>query len=113
MKRRPHIILILIACLLMEACGRSSSSSAEPPVETTAEPPVFIGETVNSAADLKDAYPDYTGKIMISEVMPKNRTTSVDGRLDDWVELVNRSDESVLLDDWQLKSKTSFDLSGQ
>ena len=44
--------------------------------------------------------------------MPKNRTTSVDGRLDDWVELANRSDESVLLDDWQLKSKTSFDLSG-
>ncbi|MBQ6371690.1 MAG: hypothetical protein IJJ22_01035, partial [Oscillospiraceae bacterium] len=41
----------------------------------------------------KAQYPDYTGKIVISEIMPKNSATRVNGRYDDWVELLNLSDE--------------------
>ena len=94
----------------MAACGKSASPVEKLPVETPAEPASFIGES--RPADTAEPYPDYTGLIVISELMPKNRTTLVNGRLDDWAELCNRSEEAVSLDGWQLKGKETLELSG-
>lgn len=96
-------------CLLTAACGRNTSSSEGS--QATQEQSTFIGEVTVGSADISQ-YPDYTGKIVISEIMPKNITTPVNGRYDDWVELTNLSDEQLSLDGWRLRGKDTLDLSG-
>lgn len=111
MKRILQIFLIFILCLQTAACGKDKSTAEEAMVETQLEPQPFIGEVTQIPA-VEKTYPDYTEKIIISEVMPKNKTTSVENRLDDWVELLNLSDETVSLDGWQMGCSELLDLSG-
>ena len=101
----------LALCLFTAACGQSASSSEGSPAGQQPDQHSLLGEAAAGSVE-KAQYPDYTGKIVISEIMPKNSATRVNGRYDDWVELLNLSDEHISLDGWKLKGKDSLDLSG-
>ncbi len=117
MKKRPLLIicLLILSCLII-ACvtvavlkGSSSFEESSADTETAGDSVMDVAAVV--PAGLKETVPDYSGMIVISELMPKNKATMVNGRLDDWVEIRNLSDQQIPLDGWRLTCEGSFDLS--
>ncbi len=84
-------MLLVLALTVLCGCGRTEDASTQndTSVQTAPEP----------AADKADA-----GKIIISEIMVKNRaaTADSDGDFSDWIELENLSGESVSLAGWSV-----------
>lgn len=88
--RKPVIIsLILALLLLLCACGKAEA----PALQTVEEAP--------APAQAADAVP-----LLISEVMPKNKATFLDGNgeFKDWVEIFNPLADAVSLDGWQIST---------
>ena len=118
MKKRPlPIIIILILSCLIIACAtvavlKGSSSSEEPSSDTETAGDSVIGGAADAPAGQDETLPDYTGMVVISEMMPKNKATMINGRLDDWVEILNLSDQKIPLDGWRLTCEGAFNLSG-
>ena len=94
-KFRCVTAMILLISLLAGLCGCGTEKPA--PVETAAPPPPTA--TPEPTPDMSDV-----GKIVISELMSKNRAALADsdGEFPDWIELENRSGESVSLSGWAL-----------
>lgn len=87
------ICLIVICALIVALCaGQEKAADAEPAASERGP----VGDVAQDA-----------GKIRISEVMAKNKTTlqDEDGDFSDWIELENCSDGSVNLTGWQLSDK--------
>ena len=101
----------MIACATV-AVLKGSFSSDEPSADTETAGDSVIGASPDDPAGAMESVPDYTGILVISELMPKNKATMVNGRLDDWVEIRNLSDKQIALDGWRLKCEGSSDLSG-
>ena len=113
MKRKPILLFsLLILTGLITACAKEASAAEKLPIESETAGSSFYGEVTDDTGDIGMTYPDLTGEIVISEVMPKNKTTLVYDCLNDWVELLNLSAEPVALDGWRLKCDGSADLSG-
>jgi len=88
MKKLPLLICILLLCAgVLTACGRTPAVEAPAPPVPTATPA-----------------PDYTGQVVISEVMRKNTTCNVapDGNRYAWLELENLSSATIDLTGWIL-----------
>lgn len=99
MKRNKllSILVIVLLCLILAACGNSQPAPAATPVPTAAptpQPTPVPTPYISPDAD----------KIKISELMVKNNATLLDsdGEFSDWFELVNTSDSPVSLAGWRV-----------
>ena len=102
--KKSLIALLLGLTLLLSACA-----DAQPPAPTEAPAPesaapAFSPSPTPAPTSAPVLSPAETGKLRISELMPKNRATltAADGGFYDWIELENVSGESVALDGWAL-----------
>ena len=88
------VFILLAAALLLASCGaqQSAGAGAETPAETAEPTP---------------AYESGAGKVVITEIMAKNKATirDADGAFSDWVELYNQSSEPVDLSGWTISDK--------
>ncbi len=89
-KRRGFFWVLLALCLLLAGCTGAPETESSPPPGLPAEAPDPDAE-----------------KLVISELMRKNRATLPDGDGDfpDWIELENISGEAVELTGWSLSDK--------
>lgn len=94
-KLKTLITLLLIASVLAGCSGRTGTPV--PQDVAPAETPVSEVSAAESNA----------GKVVISEVMSKNRSTvrTADGSFGDWVELQNVSGQDICIDGWYLSDK--------
>lgn len=102
MKEKTLIILLLIFVLLLSSCG-NGNASAEPSPEPTEIPPTPSPVVYESGI----------GKVLLSEIMSKNKATlsDEDGDYSDWIELENKTENAINLFGWTLsdgKSEWSF-----
>lgn len=99
MKRNKllSILVIVLLCLILAACGKSQPAPAATPVPTAAPTPQPTPEPTPYISPDAD-------KIKISELMVKNNATLLDsdGEFSDWFELVNTSDSPVSLAGWRV-----------
>lgn len=99
MKRNKllSILVIVLLCLILAACGKSQPAPAATPVPTAAPTPQPTPEPTPYISPDAD-------KIKISELMVKNNVTLLDsdGEFSDWFELVNTSDSPVSLAGWRV-----------
>ena len=99
MKRNKllSILVIVLLCLILAACGKSQPAPAATPVPTAAPTPQPTPEPTPYISPDAD-------KIKISELMVKNDATLLDsdGEFSDWFELVNTSDSPVSLAGWRV-----------
>lgn len=96
MKKKKYtvfIVLIVIWALLpASACGFGREGAAVPPSPTAEPTPTPI------------VYESGVGKVLLTEVMSKNKATvqDADGNFSDWIELRNVTDTDFSLYDWSL-----------
>ena len=99
MKRNKllSILVIVLLCLILAACGKSQPAPEATPVPTAAPTPQPTPEPTPYISPDAD-------KIKISELMVKNDATLLDsdGEFSDWFELVNTSDSPVSLAGWRV-----------
>lgn len=99
MKRNKllSVLLIVLLCMILAACGKSQPAPAATPVPTAAPTPQPTPEPTPYISPDAD-------KIKISELMVKNDATLLDsdGEFSDWFELVNTSDSPVSLAGWRV-----------
>ena len=114
MKKQLLLILILgfiIACVGVSACRAALPAEGQPEGTENAGNS-FLMPDAEVPSDPEERCPDYSGMLVISEIMPRNRATCVNGHLDDWIELRNLSDQEIPLDNWCLTCDGTADLSG-
>ena len=99
MKRNKllSILVIVLLCLILAACGKGQPAPEAMPVPTAAPTPQPTPEPTPYISPDAD-------KIKISELMVKNDATLLDsdGEFSDWFELVNTSDSPVSLAGWRV-----------
>ena len=97
-KLRYVAVMVLLLLLLAGLCGCGTKEPA--PVETEPLP----SATPEPTPDLSDV-----GKLVISELMIKNRgvLADADGDFSDWIELENVSGETVSLNGWTVSDSES------
>lgn len=99
MKRNKllSVLVIVLLCLILAACGKSQPAPEATPVPTAAPTPQPTPEPTPYISPDAD-------KIKISELMVKNDATLLDsdGEFSDWFELVNTSDSPVSLAGWRV-----------
>lgn len=98
-KMTKLIAAVLLVCMLAGLCG--CGNGEQPSAETAAPTPE---PTPEPTPDLSDV-----GKLVISELMIKNRgvLADADGDFSDWIELENVSGETVSLNGWTVSDSES------
>lgn len=97
-KRRKRLCvsaLTGLCALWLAACGSGEATTAESAAQTA---------TAESAISAPGTASEYTGKLIINELMVKNRATLEDenGAFPDWIELKNASTEPISLNTFTL-----------
>ncbi len=106
------ILNCLIIALATIVVFRGSTASEETVADTGNAGNSFLIPAEEKPFGSDECYPDYTGMLVISELMPKNKATMVKGCFEDWVEILNLSDHAIPLDNWRLTCDGTADLTG-
>ncbi len=123
-----YLIFACFILLVSASCGKSDEADATATVTAATASPATAAVTVTPGAaapatatvsqeavvtpgpqEYEPEHIDYVGKLMISEICPKNVSgiTDSEGRLSDWIEITNISGQTLKLHDLSLTDDAS------
>lgn len=111
MKKYFKLLPVILALAVLLVCAvKVASLRTNTPAEALPSAQSDVPEQISPKETPAPAYPDMTGLIVISELMPKNSASVRDtsGQYCDWVEIANTSDSDLSLAGWQLGMKSAF-----